>query len=175
LGINVAKAKERIDDGYIARGMEQLLPAGLRGFLAAARVDKEGYKTLKGDEIIPRSMLSDFDLWVIRSGFSPAHVAKLQERRSRALEIYDAVSERHSRVYDLFKNAAKESDAELQKELFDKAGEELFAYNRANPNYAVTVSDILKSVKNEFEASAMAVNGVRVPKKLIPLMQGLME
>jgi hypothetical protein len=175
LGINVAKAKERIDDGYIARGMEQLLPAGLRGFLAAARVDKEGYKTLKGDPIIPRSELSDFDLWVIRSGFSPAHVAKLQERRANKLEIYDAIAKRHARVYTLFKNAAKESDAELQQELFGKAGEELIAYNKANPTNAVTTNSIFESIREEFKAGALAVNGTRVPKKLIPLMQRLME
>jgi hypothetical protein len=175
LGINVAKAKERIDDGYIARGMEQLLPAGLRGFLAAARVNKEGYQTLKGDPIIPRSELSDFDLWVIRSGFSPAKVARIQDRLKNEREVVDAIIKRQSRVYTLFKNAAKESDAELQQEMFDKAGKELDAYNKANPTYAVTSSKILAAVKSEFEAGAMAVNGHRVPKKLIPLVQRLME
>jgi hypothetical protein len=90
-------------------------------------------------------------------------------------EIVDAMVKRHSRVYDLFKNAAKESDAELQQELFAKAGEELIAYNKANPTYAVTTSDILKSIKSEFEAGALAVDGHRVPKKLIPLVQRLAE
>jgi hypothetical protein len=173
--INAAKAKERIDNGQLERGIELLLPAGLRGFMVAERAKTEGYKTLKGDEVIPKDELSALDIWIIRSGFSPAKVGQINDRVARGREVYDAIIDRHTKVYDMFKQAVKETESKDQQRMFEKAVEELGAYNLANPMYAVSMSQIAKAIKQEMEASALAVNGMRVPKKLIPVVSGLVE
>ena len=173
--INAAKAKERIDNGQLERGIELLLPAGLRGFMVAERAKTEGYKTLKGDEVIPKDELSALDIWIIRSGFSPAKVGQINDRVSRGREVYDAIIDRHTKVYDMFKQAVKETEPKDQQRMFEKAIDELRAYNQANPMYAVSMSQIAKAINQEMEASAMAVNGMRVPKKLIPVVSGLVE
>jgi hypothetical protein len=173
LGVNVARAKEMIDNGDTSRGMELLLPAGVRSFVSAARVSKEGVRTLKGDEIVPRDQLSDFDLWVIRAGFNPTQVARMRELSSKRQEFMQLLGQRHGKVFNLFKRAMREEDTDKQQALFEEAGEELAAYNEANPFKAIKVKDILGSIKKEMEASALAVDGVRVPKNMIPVIRGI--
>ena len=170
LGINAAEALRRINDGDVQRGVEMLLPAGLRGFAVAMRMNEEGVRNLKDDKIIPRDKLSDKEIAIAATGFAPVKVAATQEDAAQAREQLDKIQADRTRVLDLFKDLNKKFTPSRR----DEAVRSLKKYNRMNPEYALDFDIIIKAVEGEAEASAMAVRGIRVSEKLRPALARLL-
>jgi hypothetical protein len=170
LGINAAEAMRRINDGDVQRGVEMLLPAGLRGFAVAMRMNEEGVRNLKDDKIIPRDKISDKEIAIAATGFAPVKVAATQEDAAQAREQLDKIQADRTRVLDLFKDLNKKFTPSRR----DEAVRSLKKYNRMNPEYALDFDIIIKAVEGEAEASAMAVRGIRVSEKLRPALARLL-
>jgi hypothetical protein len=160
----------RINDGDVQRGVEMLLPAGLRGFAVAMRMNEEGVRNLKDDKIIPRDKLSDKEIAIAATGFAPVKVAATQEDAAQAREQLDKIQADRTRVLDLFKDLNKKFTPSRR----DEAVRSLKKYNRMNPEYALDFDIIIKAVEGEAEASAMAVRGIRVSEKLRPALARLL-
>jgi hypothetical protein len=170
LGINASEALRRINDGDVQRGVETLLPAGLRGFAAAMRLNEEGVRNLKDDKIIPRDKLSAQEIAIAATGFSPTKVAATQEDAAQARAELDKIQADRTRVLSLFKDYAKKPTPSRK----DEALRSLKEFNRMNPMVGLDMDTIINSVEGEVEASAMSVRGIRVSEKLRPALERLL-
>lgn len=170
LGINTAEALRRINSGDVERGMEMLLPAGLRGFATALRYNSEGVRTLKDDKVVPREALTGKEIAIAATGFSPTKVAATQEDASQARAELDKVNAERSEVLTMFKDLVNKPTPSRR----DAAVRALKEFNKKNPMVALDADTIIKSVENNLEASAMAVRGIRTTDKLRPMLMKLL-
>jgi hypothetical protein len=170
LAVNASEALRRINDGDVQRGVEMLLPAGLRGFAAAMRLNEEGVRNLKDDKIIPRDKLSDKEIAIAATGFSPTKVAATQEDAAQARAELDKIQADRTRVLTLFKDLNKKFTPSRRDEAFRALKE----FNRMNPMVGLDADTIIKAVEGEVEASAMSVRGIRVSEKLRPALERLL-
>ena len=170
LGVNAAEAMRRINNGDVQRGVEMLLPAGLRGFATSMRLNEEGVRNLKDDKIIPRDKLSDKEIAIAATGFAATKVAATQEDAAQAREQLDKISADRTRVLSLFKDLNKKFTPSRRDEAFRSLKE----FNRKNPMVGLDADTIIKAVEGEVEASAMSVRGIRVSEKLRPALERLL-
>jgi hypothetical protein len=170
LAVNASEALRRINDGDVQRGVEMLLPAGLRGFATAMRMNEEGVRNLKDDKIIPRDKLSAQEIAIAATGFSPTKVAATQEDAAQARAELDKIQADRTRVLTLFKDLNKKFTPSRRDEAFRSLKE----FNRMNPMVGLDADTIIGAVEGEVEASAMSVRGIRVSEKLRPALERLL-
>jgi hypothetical protein len=170
LAVNASEAMRRINDGDVQRGVEMLLPAGLRGFAVAMRMNEEGVRNLKDDKIISRDKLSEKEIAIAATGFAPVKVAATQEDAAQAREQLDKINEERGRVLTLFKDLNKKFTPSRRDEAFRSLKE----FNRKNPMVGLDADTIIKAVEGEVEASATSVRGIRVTEKLRPALERLL-
>jgi hypothetical protein len=170
LMVNAATALERINNGDTARGVEMLLPAGLRGFATAMRFSEEGVRNLKGDKVVSKDDLSAKELVVAATGFSPTKVAASQQDVKEAREILDEIQAERTRVLDLFKDLVKKPTPAARKE----AAESLREFNKKNPMAALDAETILESIERDIEAGAISIRGIRTAEKFRPMLMQIM-
>ncbi len=177
LGVNVAEAMRRINNGDTQRGMELLLPAGLRGFAVAYRqqgipfVDKgEGVKTLKGDVVADPEALTEANRIATMAGFGTTRVAAKQEDISQIRAEIDSRTAQRREALDLFKDLLDEFTFGKR----DAAVQAVVKYNKANPYDAIDVDTVFSTIEREAEARGKSIDGLRVTDKLRPLVMRMM-
>jgi hypothetical protein len=177
LGINAAEAMRRINDGDVERGVEMLMPAGLRGFAASMRQQGvpftdggEGIRNLKGDKVVERNQLSETNRITTMLGFNPTKVAATQEDASQARGELDKVQSERTHVLTMFKDMVKNMTPDRK----DAAIQALLEFNRKNPMVALDRDTIINAVVGDAEASATSVRGIRTTEKLRPMLLRLL-
>ncbi len=139
---NVLVGKQQIDEGHLLRGVETMLPKGMKDVLKAARYATQGVNTLRGDPVV-----ADVSLWqalLQGAGFAPAEVAERYER-NRALKNYEEhITRRRETLMNAFAMAVRNGDQASREAVMEK----IRAFNRANPEVAISASSIRASMKS---------------------------
>jgi hypothetical protein len=178
IAINTAEALRRINAGDVERGVEMLLPAGVRGLAASFRQQGmlftsgqgEGVRTLKDDKVVERNQLNEWNRYTTIAGFSPAKVAATQEDASQARAELDKVNTERSQVLTMFKDLTNKFTPSRR----DAAVRALKDFNKKNPMVALDADTIIKSIEDNIEASAMSVRGIRTTDKLRPMLMKIL-
>jgi len=177
MGINVAEAMRRINNGDTQRGMELLLPAGLRGFAVAFRqqgvpfVDKgEGVKTLKGDVIAAPEALTEANRIATMAGFGITRVASKQEKTAQLYAEIQKREEQRRAALDLYKDLLDGFTFSKR----DAAMQAVLKFNKANPYDVIDGDAITSTIDREAEARGKSIDGLRVKDKLRPLIMKMM-
>jgi hypothetical protein len=170
LAINTAEALRRINTGDVQRGIEMLLPAGVRGFATAMRYNEEGVRTLKDDKVVTRDQLSAKEIAIAATGFSPTKIGATQEDVSQARAELDKVNTERSQVLTMFKDLTNKFTPSRR----DAAVRALKDFNKKNPMVALDADTIIKSIEDNIEASAMSVRGIRTTDKLRPMLMKIL-
>jgi hypothetical protein len=180
LAVNTAEALRRINTGDVQRGVEMLLPAGVRGFAASVRqqgvpffpeISKgEGVRTLKDDKVVERNQLNEWNRITTMAGFSPTKVAATQEDAAQARAELDKVNMERTQVLTMFKDLSTKFTPSRR----DAAVRALKEFNKKNPLVALDADTIIKSIEDNIEASAMSVRGIRTTEKLRPMLMKIL-
>jgi hypothetical protein len=178
IAINTAEALRRINAGDVERGVEMLLPAGVRGLAASFRQQGlpftsgqgEGVRTLKDDKVVERNQLNEWNRYTTMAGFSPAKVAATQEDASQARAELDKVNTERGQVLTMFKDLTNKFTPSRR----DAAVRALKDFNKKNPMVALDADTIIKSIEDNVEASAMSVRGIRTTDKLRPMLMKIL-
>ena len=72
----IASAFDDFNNGQWERGVEKMLPAFFRGAMKSYRLNTEGLKTTKGDEVMNAEYYTTGKLIAQSMGFEPTEVAK---------------------------------------------------------------------------------------------------
>jgi hypothetical protein len=170
LAVNATEALRRINTGDVQRGVEMLLPAGVRGFATAMRYNEEGVRTLKDDKVVTRDQLSAKEIAIAATGFSPTKIGATQEDVSQARAELDKVNLERSQVLTMFKDLTTKFTPSRR----DAAVRALKDFNKKNPMVALDADTIIKSIEDNIEASAMSVRGIRTTDKLRPMLMKIL-
>ncbi|PAM73126.1 PLxRFG domain-containing protein [Stenotrophomonas maltophilia] len=157
---NVLVGKQQVDEGHIMRGVETMLPKGLKDMIKAGRYATQGVNTLRGDPIVED--LSPWEILLQANGFAPEKVSR-QYETTRALKNYEQhILDRRKSLVNAFAMALRNGDASDRASVLSKIG----AFNKANPELAITSSGLQQSIKNRARYSARAEAGIILNPKL---------
>lgn len=178
LAVNTAEALRRINTGDVQRGVEMLLPAGVRGFAASIRQqglpfttgEGEGVRTLKDDKVVERNQLNEWNRITTMTGFTPTKVGATQEDAAQARAELDKVNMERTQVLTMFKDLPNKFTPSRR----DAAVRALKEFNRKNPMVALDADTIIKSIEDNLEAGAMSVRGIRTTDKLRPMLMKIL-
>lgn len=157
---NVLVGKSLIDEGHTWRGVETMLPKGLKDVMKAGRYATQGVNTLRGDPLV-----DDAGLWATllqANGFTPAEVSE-QYERNRALKNYEQhIVDRRQHLMNGFALALRTGDAGSRQAVLQR----IQNFNRANPELAITSASISRSIASRARYSAKAEAGIVINPKL---------
>lgn len=183
LGSGVQQVASGIDDwnnGQWERALEKFLPAFFRGAMKAYRLNTEGLKTTKGDEVMNAEYYTTGRLAAQAMGFEPTEVAEVQKANFMAKRLETKIMKEKQSLLNKLDIAVRrdeermtdESDAAVEK-IFD----EIDAYNVKNGfgPFAITQETIQKSLKGRGERRGRSYQGLSVPEKAAPFIEPLIE
>ena len=157
---NVIVGKGLIDKGHTWRGVETMLPKALKDTVKSIRYATEGVNTLRGDAV-----LDDLPLYKVMlqgAGFTPAQVSAQYERNSDLMNYQQHIMDRRQHLMDAFGMAVRLGDEDSRRETLQK----IAAFNRVNPEVAITTATIRNSMRARVRYSARAEGGIMLNPKL---------
>lgn len=157
---NVLVGKQQIDEGHTWRGVETMLPKGLKDIMKSIRYSSEGVNTLRGDPVV-----EDLNPWQIvlqGNGFAPEKVSR-QYETTRALKNYEQhVLDRKQSLRNAFAMAVRNGSAADRASVLAKIRD----FNRAWPQIAIDSASLNRGISGRARYSAQAENGVMLNKRL---------
>lgn len=157
---NVLVGTQQVGEGHTMRGVETMLPKGLKDMIKAGRYATQGVNTLRGDPV-----LEDVSPWQVLlqgAGFSPAEVAERYER-NRALKNYEEhITRRRQSLMNAYALVIRNGDAADRTAVLEKVR----AFNKSNPEVAISSASIRASLKSRARYSAKAEAGIVLNPKL---------
>ena len=159
-----------VADGYVARGIEQMLPSALGNALKSVRYGTEGTQTLRGDIITGE--VGPWNTAAQAFGFAPANYIQQMEKNSAAKKLEKAITTEKTKLLRRYYMALRQGDGD---EMSDVA-EAMQDYNERHPGNAITGETIKKSMAQHMRTSATMYHGITIGKKnWNEVMQSLAE
>lgn len=158
IGVNALKGAQDIADGHWLRGLEEMMPAALRGPLKAARYAHEGAVDKSG--IVIREDVGAAALAGQALGFSPSDVRLASEARGAIFEQDQRLQRRRQTLMRQYAMAAMAGDQEGQQD----ARGHIARFNEKNPERRITPAHLRQSVRNRRKRIEQAEEGVYLPK-----------
>ena len=158
IAVNVGKGLKDIGDGHWLRGIEEMMPAALRGPVRAYRYATEGANDRSGVPI-----LDEVDKPAIVGqafGLSPSAVRNAQEGRSAIFEADRALSHRRSELLADYARA----EVGDNEQAIDRAQEAIDRWNDKQPDREIGAKDQRRSVRARERRKDEAERGVYLPK-----------
>lgn len=137
-----------VRQGEFARGVESMLPKGIRDVLKSARYQREGVLSLRGDPVV-----DDLNAWELigqGAGFAPFRVSEAYEQRSAKTSLQTRILVRRSKIMNRYALGARQQDQDMMRE----AIRDLQRFNRAYPEVAITPDGLRQSLKVRAARSA---------------------
>ena len=160
---SILRGKDLIAEGQWERGIEAVLPIGLRNILKGGRYAVEGANTLRGDVV---GDVNGYNAAMQILGFAPADLMKQYEENAYKTEKSKAIKAIEKNALKKYYAAMREGDADGMME----AREKLFELGAKYPEMGINESTITKSVKARERISREMYNGVSLDRKLAPYL-----
>nr|WP_294979201.1 PLxRFG domain-containing protein [uncultured Pseudomonas sp.] len=157
---NALVGKQLMDDGHLWRGVETVLPKGMKDVVKAGRYASEGVNNLRGDPIVKDLSLRQTLLQL--AGFTPSEVADRYDR-NRALKNYEQhILDRRQHLVDAYAMAQRLGDVDGRRDVI----EAIRRFNKANPEVAISSKTIRRSLLTRARYSKRAESGIVLNPKL---------
>ncbi len=150
-----------IGKGQVGRGVENLLPKGVRDVIKAGRYASEGVLTFSGDPVVDE--LSAWEMIGQAMGFSPFTVSEAYEQRKGKKGLEARIKLRRAGAMNRYMLGMRQGDAEMMRE----AMRDIQAFNRAYAENAITPDSLRRSARARLRRSERAgVAGMVLDQKL---------
>jgi hypothetical protein len=160
----IPQAIDYFNKGDIPRGIEQLMPAFVRGAFTAERYKKEGAVTSSGAVIKHAEEFTEGQLWAQRFGFATEGLVAQREAIFHLQgEILKVKRERSELLDRLELELDKGDDEDVEKVLTKMA-----KFNASNPYDAIKYKNIKASLKKQIERKMQSDRGMPIDKKYYP-------
>jgi hypothetical protein len=156
-----------IMSGNVERGVETMLPAGVRNaYQAAFRYPRdEGVLTRRGDPIVDD--LSYGELAAKFLGFSPAEYTRTQEMTQQGKRIDTAVNTQRTTLLRRYYVAQRMGDYSESRKLMER----IQAFNRRHPTARIDADSFRRSMRQHMETSARMYHGVSISPNMRQAIQ----
>jgi hypothetical protein len=158
------RAKDLIAEGQVERGIEAMLPIGLRNILKSGRYFTEGANTLRGDAV---GDVNGYNAAMQLLGFAPADLMKQYEENAYMTEKGKAIKSIEKNALKKYYAAMREGDVDGMMD----AREKLFDLGAKYPDLKISEKTINQSVKARERISREMHNGVQLDSKLAPYLR----
>jgi hypothetical protein len=158
--INVGNSVKMFQEGHIERAIEGVLPSAARNLLKGVRYMGEGAVTLKGDPV--DTDISAYNGLMQMVGFAPADLSSTYEKVSGAKSYEREVIQQRTKLLNMYDMGYTGMDGDLM----DRARDGVMSFNEAHPDYMITGSTLMKSIKARQAAERTMLHGVTFNKKL---------
>ena len=166
----VYKGFEAIQEGYIQRGVEQMLPSGMGNAFKAMRYATEGTQTRRGDVIT-----GEVSAWNVAGqalGFAPADYVRQNELNQFEKSKDKRIGEERTALLQRANVSLHQNDTDT----FSETMEAIQKYNQLHPNKAITMDTMRQSRQQFMKKTASMVNGVTYdPKRRAEILADLAE
>jgi hypothetical protein len=150
---------KKVSEGEVERGIEQMLPTFLSSLLKANRYDSEGFKTLRGDEVVSRA--NGYEVAMQMIGFAPQrYMEQIQQNTAQKAKDKYVTTEKTRLLRQLYV-AMRESDSRE----YDEVMEKLRKLGEKHPG-TVTADTIISSLKANAKTSAEMFHGITLSKAM---------
>lgn len=155
-GLSVLTGLSKMSDGYYIKGLEAMLPSGLKAPYKAAELADHGYTDSKGNPIQvgdtkPGQLVGGWDIALQAAGFRTAEKASTDEFRNYAQTQEQLLQHRSQVITDHFYKATLPGhEAELpavQQEMTD--------FDRANPTTPIRGTALADAIKTRVQTNAL--------------------
>ena len=158
------RAKELIAEGQYERGIEAMLPVGLRNVFKGGRYAIEGANTLRGDAV---GDVNGYNAAMQVLGFAPADLMKQYEENAYMTEKGKAIKAIEKNALKKYYAAMREGDADGMMQ----AREKLFELGAKYPDLKISEKTITQSVKARERITNEMHHGVQLDRKLAPYLK----
>ena len=158
------RAKDLIAEGQYERGIEAMLPVGLRNILKGGRYFAEGANTLRGDAV---GDVNGYNAAMQVLGFAPADLMKQYEENAYMTEKAKAIRSIEKNALKKYYAAMREGDTDGMMD----AREKLFDLGAKYPEMGISEDTITRSVKTRDRISRDMHHGVTIDSKLAPYLR----
>jgi hypothetical protein len=156
----VERGLNLIQEGDVARGIEQILPSAAGNVLKAIRYGTEGANTLRGDPIL--GDLSTANVLAQAFGFAPADYTRQLEQNAAIKRVDRTTNEQRTKLLRKYYIAARVGDIEKQEELVA----DIQKFNEKHPGAAITASTIIRSMKQHMKTTQEMYHGITISKNM---------
>ena len=161
---SILRGKDLIAEGQYERGIEAMLPIGIRNILKGGRYAIEGANTLRGDAV---GDVNGYNAAMQVLGFAPADLMKQYEENAYMTEKGKAIKSIEKNALKKYYAAMREGDVEGMMD----AREKLFELGAKYPELKISENTISQSVKARDRISREMHNGVQLDSKLAPYLR----
>ncbi|WP_158683560.1 PLxRFG domain-containing protein [Burkholderia sp. BE12] len=165
-GIDVALGLQKISDGYVAKGVEQMLPSGMKAPYKAIELGTRGYTDSKGNPIPLQA--NGWDVALQGLGFRSAKKAEQSEASEDFSSTQNRLQYRRQIITDQLYKAVTAGDAGDRQD----AIEAMQAFNQKNPFQPIRgVGEAVRSHLQGYAVGAVTGTGVQAGPRKIPVLQ----
>jgi hypothetical protein len=164
VGGNALSAIDDFGDGKIQRGLEKIAPAFFKAPLVAARLEREGAESQKGDMLLGRNELNNLNIAAQALGFQPTRLTRLQEGNFKvSQERQKALNDKSKLLKEL--NSAVDNGEPPEK--FRDIFKNIAKHNRRYPHEAYEIDEdtIERSLESYARRKDLTIRGLYVPEK----------
>lgn len=173
-GKNFIDAYGEWQKGEIMRGVEKILPAGIKGAAVAYRFGEQGAETPKGEKLMSAASMSDFNLAAAVIGFQPTELADIQKRRASIKNAENKINKERTALLQAVNKAR--FDPEGDREAVVEALEKIVKFNRRYPypHLEITIDTIDQSYANALAGRRYSYEGISPSAKEAPYQLPIM-
>lgn len=153
-----------IAEGQYERGIEAMLPIGIRNILKGGRYAVEGANTLRGDAV---GDVNGYNAAMQVLGFAPADLMKQYEENAYMTEKGKAIKSIEKNALKKYYAAMREGDVDGMMD----AREKLFELGAKYPDLKISEKTISQSVKARERITNEMHHGVQLDRKLAPYLK----
>ena len=164
IGDSLFRAKDLIAEGQYERGIEAMLPVGIRNLLKGGRYAIEGANTLRGDAV---GDVNGYNAAMQVLGFAPADLMKQYEENAYMTEKAKAIRSIEKNALKKYYAAMREGDADGMLDAQNK----LFDLGAKYPELGISGKTLTQSVKARERISNEMHHGVQLDRKLTPYLK----
>jgi hypothetical protein len=159
-GSKIMRGINKIHEGNVERGIEDIVPAFLGNAMKSYRYGTEGATTMRGDP-----MIEDFSVFSVGAqalGFTPAELSLQQAINAKTKGIEKAILDKKNKLLMKYNISSREGDNEAR----DEYKEKLLELNDKHPGLGINSETFERSRRAFKESSDRMKNGVQYSKKL---------
>lgn len=164
---NLVSAGDRFREGDMNGALKKALPAFARTWVAAAIQEEEGVKDRKGNTIIDRSELNEFDQIRTALGFRSMGLARWQDYYITRAKNEEKINAERNDIFNEFDRMRRDGEMNNVEDLNKFYKERVLPFNRTypDPTFVIEIPDLVKSARSRDKVRGMTVGGMRVNKQ----------
>lgn len=164
---NLVSAGDLMAEGDMNGALKKALPAFARTWVAAAIQETEGVKDRKGNTIIDRSELKEFDQIRTALGFRSMGLARWQDYYITRAKNEEKINAERNDIFNEFDRMRRDGEMNNVQDLNKFYKEKVLPFNRTypDPTFVIEIPDLVKSARSRDKVRGMTVGGMRVNKQ----------